>query len=117
MRDALRSLKLSPGLSIAAVLTLALAIGTNAGMFGLVDRALLSPPPHIADAGRLVNLAFERGDGNECARMQSTSYVTYHALRDAVPGFAGVAAWQPTSTTVADGGDQVHADAMLVSGN
>jgi predicted permease len=117
MRDALRSLKLSPGLSIAAVLTLALAIGTNAGMIGLVDRALLSSPPHITDAGRLVNVAFERTEGDRRARMQSTSYVTYRALRDAVPGFAGVAAWQPTSTTVAVEGDQVHADGTLVSGN
>jgi len=117
MRDAIRSLKLSPGLSIAAVLTLALAIGTNAGMIGLVDRALLSPPPHVTDAGRLVNVAFERGEGEQRARMQSTSYVTYRALRDGVPGFAGVAAWQRTSTTVVVDGEQVHADGVLVSGS
>src|SRR5881392_1065667 len=117
MRDAFRSLKLSPGLSVAAVLTLSLAIGTNAGMIGLVDRALLSAPPGIADPGRLVTVAFERGDGNERVRMASTSYVTYRALRDGVSGFAGVAAWQPAPTTVALDGDQVHADGMLVSGS
>ena len=117
MREALRSLTLSPGLSIAAILTLSLAIGTNAGMIGLVDRALLSPPPHITDPGRLVNLAFERGEGDQRALMQSTSYVAYRALRDGVAGFAGVAAWQRTSTTVIVDGDQVHADGVLVSGS
>ena len=81
VRSAVRSLRSSPGLAVAAVLTLALAIGTNAGMVGLVDRALLSPPPHITDPDRLVGLAFERGSGDERARMQSTSYVTYRALR------------------------------------
>src|SRR5262245_116541 len=117
MRDAFRSLKLSPGLSIAAVLTLALAIGTNAGMIGLVDRALLGAPPHITDPGRLMNVAFERGEGDTRARMSSASYVTYRALRDGVPAFAGLAAWQPASTTVTVAGDQVHADGVLVSGN
>lgn len=117
MRDAFRSLRSAPGPAIAAVLTLALAIGTNAGMVGLVDRALLSPPAHVHDPGHLVSVAFERGEGDARARMTTTSYVTYRALRDNVSGFAGVAAWQPTSTTVTVDGDQVHADGVLVSGN
>jgi predicted permease len=100
-----------------AVLTLALAIGINAGMFGLIDRALLSPPAQVVDAGRVVNLAFERGEGQERARMTTTSYVTYRSLRDEVSGFAAAAAWQATSTTILVDGEQVHADGVIVSGN
>src|SRR5215471_11611159 len=117
MRDAVRSLTSSPAPAVFAVLTLALSIGMNAGMVGLVDRALLSPPPHIVDPARIVTVAFERGEGDQRARMSSVSYVTYRSLRDNVSGFAAVAAWQPTSAAVAIDGEQIHADGMIVSGN
>jgi putative ABC transport system permease protein len=113
MRDALRSLTSTPGPAVAAVLTLALAIGMNAGMVGLVDRALLGPPRQVRDPSRVVSLAIERGE----VRMSSTSYVTYKEARDNVTSFAAVAAWQPTSTTITVNGEQIRADAMLVSGN
>ena len=62
-------------------------------------------------------LAFERGEGDERARMTTTSYVTYAAIRDDVPAFSGAAAWQRNSTTATIDGEQVRADVMLVSGN
>jgi putative ABC transport system permease protein len=116
-RSAIRALTSTPGPVTAAILTLALAIGMNAGMVGLVDRALLSPPEQVADPDRVVTLAFERGEGDERARMMTTSYVTYAAVRDQVPAFAGAAAWQRNPTTATIEGDQALADVMLVSGN
>lgn len=116
LRSAVRGLTSTPVPVAAAILTLALAIGMNVGMVGLVARALLSPPEHVADPGSLFTLAFERGEGDQRARMLSTSYVTYTALRDNVAGFAGVAAWQRSETTASIDGDQVRADAMYVSG-
>ena len=89
--SATRALRSTPGPVAAAILTLALAIGINAGMVGLVDRALLSPPEQVDDPDRVVNLAFERGDGDERVRMATTSYVTYAAIRDGVAGFSGAA--------------------------
>src|SRR5687768_15626477 len=74
--SAIRALKSTPGPVAAAILTLALATGMNAGMVGLVDRALLSPPEQVADPDRVVTLAFERGEGDERSRLISTSYVT-----------------------------------------
>jgi putative ABC transport system permease protein len=117
LNSAIRALKSTPGPVAAAILTLALAIGMNAGMVGLVDRALLSPPEQVADPDRVVTLAFERGEGDERSRLISTSYVTYAAVRDHVPAFSGAAAWQRNPTTATIDGDQVRADAMLVSGN
>ena len=120
MRDDLlhtyRSLRSRPGLILAAVFTLALAIGINAAMVGLVGRAFLSPPEQIADPERLVTLGFERGDADSRVRMSSTSYVTYAAIRDHVAAFAATAAWQRSNTTILLDGDQIQADAMLVSG-
>jgi putative ABC transport system permease protein len=116
LRSAIRALKSSPVPVGAAILTLALAIGINAGMVGLVDRALLSPPEQVADPDRVVTLAFERGDGDERVRMSTTSYVTYAAIRDHVSGFDRAAAWQRSSTTTTVEGEQIRADAMIVSG-
>jgi predicted permease len=58
-RRAFRALVRRPGYAIAATLTLALGIGANAAMFSLVDRLLLSAPPHIRNADEVVRLRFD----------------------------------------------------------
>lgn len=120
MRDSisqsLRGLKSAPALVTAAVLTLGLAIGINVAMVGLVHRALLGAPPHVLDPDRIVTLAFERGEGNERARMTTTTWVTFASIRDHVTALSGVAAWERTSSSIVVDNEQVRANAMIVSG-
>ena len=48
-RSALRLMRRNPGYTVAVVVTLALGIGLNAAMSGLLSRLFLQAPPHIAD--------------------------------------------------------------------
>ena len=49
VRSAVRALRRNPGYACAVVLILALGIGLNAAMYGLLSRLFLEAPPHIED--------------------------------------------------------------------
>ena len=49
IRSAIRGMRRNPGYTCAVVLTLALGIGLNAAMYGMLSRLFLQAPPHIDD--------------------------------------------------------------------
>jgi hypothetical protein len=58
-RLAVRSLVRTPLPVVAAILTLAVAAGVNVAMFGLIDRALLSPPAGLRQPEQLFTIGFQ----------------------------------------------------------
>ena len=112
---ALRQLRRSPGFTAAVVLTLALGIGANSVMLGVVDTLLLSPPPGVTDADRLrrVYVAESRAGS---APASALSVPDYEALRDGTPSFEGVAAYTRSEVTVGRGREAHPVQASLVTG-
>ncbi len=86
VRFALRQLRRSPGFTIAAVLTLALAIGANAVVFSVMNAFILRPL-NVPDAQSLYALQH----GNEPVANQS--YPDYLELRDRNHSFDGLIAY------------------------
>ena len=113
---AIRALVATPAPSLAAILTLAVAVGVNLAMAGLIGRALLRPPDHVINPAAVYTLQFNRPDDPPgAAGMTTTSYVTFRSLRDQVPALARAAAFQRTNSTIVVEGDQHRVDSMLVT--
>ncbi|NIQ53562.1 MAG: hypothetical protein GWN71_09110, partial [Gammaproteobacteria bacterium] len=53
------------GFALGVIATLALGIGANSAMFGIVDRLLLRPPAHVVDHEEVRRIIVARGDNWE----------------------------------------------------
>jgi predicted permease len=110
VRYSLRVLRKSPGFTVAAVLTLALAIGANAVVFGVLN-ALFLRPLNVPNAQSLYTL--ERGGYKD----QATSYPDYLDLRDRNRSFESLTAYILTPVGMDTGNNPSQAWGYEVTGN
>jgi predicted permease len=116
VRYALRCLARTPGFSLVVVLTLALGIGANAAMFGVVDTLFVRPPALVRDPGRIARVYVRRPMGPAGTFTGSTvSYRTFEDLRDAPGPFAEVAAVVTRPLSLGRGADAVQIRGSAVS--
>jgi predicted permease len=104
VRFSLRVLRKSPGFTAAAIVTLALAIGANAVVFGVMDGLILRPL-NVPQAGSLYGVPY----GNNPTWQ---SYPNYLDLRDRNRSFDGLAAFNFALGVAMDTGK----DAQIVNG-
>jgi len=121
LRYALRQLRRAPGLTAAAVITLALGIGANAAIFSLVDQILLKRLP-VAEPERLVMLRYEGSDTGHASSYGGDpqhyfSYPMYRDLRDQNSVFSGMFAMFPAQVGIQWRNAPSLANSELVSGN
>jgi predicted permease len=115
---AVRSLRRAPALAAAVVLTLALGLGANVTVYGIADRLLLSPPPHLAEPGSVRRIMVDEvqpfSDGRTTGEL--LSYPDFQDMRHAST-LADAAVWQETVLTTGHGLEARQLDGVLVSGS
>jgi hypothetical protein len=109
VRFSLRVLRKSPGFTIVAVLTLTLAIGATAVVFGVLNGLILRPL-NVPQAESLFMIEREKAGG-------SASYPDYLDLRDRNRSFDGLAAYNVDLAGLDAGGNPTRAWVLEVSGN
>jgi predicted permease len=113
LRYALRSLSRSPGFAITAILTLALGIGANGAVAGLLNAVMLRPIPGLGDPGQLVWISTQGGG----IRSGLMSYPDYLDYRDGNRVMAGMAAYLTAPLSLGSGGEPARVDGEVVSAN
>jgi len=108
-----RLLRKNPGFSAVAILSLALGIGANTAIFGLIDSLLFKSLP-VSDPQSLLFLAKQAEGGVDPAFY----YGTYRRLRAEQPFFRELAAYgERVRMGVTIGGEPESIMGQLVSGN
>ncbi|MDP9339238.1 MAG: ABC transporter permease [Acidobacteriota bacterium] len=110
VRFAFRMLRKSPGFTAVAVATLALGIGANAVVFGVLN-ALVIRPLHVPHADSLWGL--ERGKDNAV----NQSYPDYLDLKERNRSFEDLAAYKVSSVGLDTGNNPASAWILETSGN
>ena len=110
-RFAWRSLRSTPVVTAAAVLSLALGIGANTAMFSLVDSLLLRPLP-VREPDRLVTLTTVRNPGRDW-----WSNAIWEQIRRREGVFSSAAAWGRNRFDLSRGGERQLVEGLFVSGS
>ncbi|MEJ2147223.1 MAG: ABC transporter permease [Acidobacteriota bacterium] len=116
IRFALRMLRKSPGFALAAVGTLALAIGANTAIFSAVYATLLKPLPFKRPA-ELVTVSIDDPHGSARFRNLPLTAWVFEEFRRASTSFAGMAALKGTEFNLTGKGAPEHLYGARVSAN
>ncbi len=119
LRYAVRLLRLSPGFTLVAVLTLALGIGANTAIFQLIDSIRLRtiPVKNPQELG-IVRIADRRwASGQFSSEYSQLTFPMWEQIRKRQEGFAEIAAWSDQRFNLATGGEVRYARGIRVSGD
>ncbi|MFN2550271.1 MAG: ABC transporter permease [Myxococcales bacterium] len=111
VKAALRSLRARPGFSLAAILTLGLAIGANTAIFSVVEAVLLRQLPY-RDPDRVFSVWNLRTDGDR----EPMSIPDFQDLRAAATQLEGMAAVQFVGVNLTGDGDPERIFAAFTTG-
>jgi len=107
-RLALRALRRSPGFTTTVIVTLALGIGANVAMFGIVDRLLYRPLAYLRDPSSVHRLYWQWEDRTTSRTTRSTAYRRYLDLQEGTSSFEQFAAVSERDVAVGEGSEAVE---------
>lgn len=113
VRFTLRTMVQKPGLSLFALLSLALGIGATTGVFSLAKAVFLRSIP-VAEPERLISV-FATDAANP--GFLFVSYPNYLDFREENQVFSGLAVYRPVTVRLTGGGDPEVVQGDLASGN
>ena len=112
LRYAFRQLRKSPGFTITALATIAICLGANLAIFGVINSILLRPLP-FPNADRLVtiyNTYPKAGVEND-----GSSITNYFERRGNIPAFESLSIYMSRAETVGDPGSMQQEEVVRVS--
>ena len=109
---ALRRLALTPGFTLATLITLALGIGANTAIFSIINSVLLKPLP-FHEPDRLIGV-WQTAPGVNIKDLNASiaDYLTY---REQSKTFADVALWNGRSVTVTEFAEPERVDGISLT--
>jgi putative ABC transport system permease protein len=119
LRHAVRLLRLSPGFTIVAILTLALGVGANTAIFQLIDAIRLRtiPVKNPQELGTIRIADRHWGSGQFSSEYAQLSFPMWEQIRKRQEGFAEIAVWSNQPFNLAVGGEVRKAKGIRVSGD
>jgi predicted permease len=118
LKHAGRLLRLNPGFTIVAILSLSLGIGANAAIFQLLDSVRLRTLP-VKDPQQLAIVRIENrnwSSGRTHGRYSDITNPQWEQIRDRQEGFSRIFAWAENDFNLAPSGEARYAHGMFVSG-
>jgi macrolide transport system ATP-binding/permease protein len=114
LRFGVRMLWKTPVFTLIAILTLALGIGANTAIFGLVNALLLRPLGGVAEPDRLVQAGRQYTDKSY---VSDSTYPDFLDYREANTVMSGLAVISPTAFHLSARNETERVEGELVSGN
>ncbi len=119
LRYGARLLRLNPGFTAVAILSLSLGIGANTAIFQLLDAVRLRtlPVKHPEELAEVKIADRHWSSGNFTSRHPEMTNALWEQVRDRQQAFSAISAWSDDSFNLALGGTARYAQGLWVSGD